>query len=61
MGERRGSCRIMVGKPERKTVLGRPRCILEDNIKMDLQKVEWEAWIGYIWLRIGSGGGLLRQ
>jgi len=24
---------------------------------MDLQEVEWEAWIGFIWLRIGTGGG----
>jgi len=24
----------------------------------DLQEVEWKAWIGYIWLRMGTGGGL---
>jgi hypothetical protein len=28
-----------LGKPEGKIMLGRPRCILEDNIKMDLQEV----------------------
>jgi hypothetical protein len=26
---------------------------------MDLQEVGWVAWIGLIWLRIGTGGGLL--
>jgi hypothetical protein len=29
------------------------------NIKMDLQDVGWGAWTGLIWLRIGTGGGLL--
>jgi len=39
MGERRGACRILVGKPEGKRPLGRPRRRWEDNIKMDLQEV----------------------
>jgi hypothetical protein len=39
MGERRGVYRILVGKPEGKRPLGRPRLIWEDNIKMDLQVV----------------------
>ena len=39
MGERRGVYRIMVGKPEGKKPLGRPRRRWEDNIKMDLQEV----------------------
>ena len=30
-----------------------------DNIKMDLQEVGWGTWTGLIWLRIGTGGGLL--
>jgi len=47
-----------VGKPEVKRPLGRPRRRLEDNIKMDFQEVGW-AWIGLIWLRIGTGGGHL--
>jgi hypothetical protein len=29
------------------------------KIKMDLQEVGWGAWTGLIWLRIGTGGGLL--
>jgi hypothetical protein len=36
MGEGRGVYRILVGKPERKRSLGRPRRRWEDNIKMDL-------------------------
>jgi hypothetical protein len=39
MGERRCVSRVLVGKPEGKRPLGRPRCRREDNIKMDLQKV----------------------
>ena len=37
MGERRGACRVLVGKPEGKKPLGRPRHRWEDNIKMDLE------------------------
>ena len=37
MGEKRGVYKILMGKPEGKRPLGRPRCIWEDNIKMDLQ------------------------
>jgi hypothetical protein len=40
-------------------LLGRPRRRWEDNIKMDLQEVEWGAWNGLIWLRIRKGGGQL--
>ena len=39
MVEGRGVHRVLVGKPERKTPLGRPRRRWEDNIKMDLQEV----------------------
>jgi len=39
MGEDRGVQRVLVGKPERKRPLGRPRRRWEDNITMDLQKV----------------------
>ena len=37
MGEARGVHRVLVGKPEGKRPLGRPRHTWEDNIKMDLQ------------------------
>ena len=39
MGERRGIYWVLVGKPEGKRPLGRPRRRWEDNIKMDLKKV----------------------
>jgi hypothetical protein len=39
MGEDRGVYRVLVGKPEGKSPLGRPRRRCEDNIKMDLQEV----------------------
>ena len=53
MGEGRGVHRVLVGKPEGKRPLGRPRRRWEDNIKIDLQDVGWS------WLRIGTGGGRL--
>ena len=39
MGEGRGVHRVLVGKPDGKRPLGRPRRRWEDNIKMDLQEV----------------------
>jgi hypothetical protein len=39
MGEERGVYRVLVGKPEGKRPLGRPRCRWVDNIRMDLQEV----------------------
>ena len=46
-GESRGDYRVLVGKPERKRPIGRPRRRWEDNIKMDLQEVRCEGmdWI----------------
>jgi hypothetical protein len=43
MGERRGVYRVLVGKPEEKRPLGRPRRRWEDNIKMDLQEVGYRG------------------
>jgi hypothetical protein len=40
-GEDRGVHRVLVGKPEGKRPLGRPRRRWEYNIKMELQKVGW--------------------
>jgi hypothetical protein len=39
MGEGRGVYRVLVGRPEGKKLLGRPRGRLEDNIKMDLREI----------------------
>ena len=49
----------LVGKPERKRPLGRPRRRWEDNIKKDIQEVGWWKWIGLIWLIIGTDVGHL--
>ena len=57
MGEGRVVHRVLVGKPEGKRPVGRPRCRWEDNIKMDLQEVGCGVWTGSSWLRIGTGGG----
>jgi hypothetical protein len=37
MGEMRNAYNILVGKPEGKRPLGKPRCRSEDNIRMDLR------------------------
>jgi hypothetical protein len=39
MGERRGAYRVLMGKPEGRRPLGRPRRRWEDNITMDLREV----------------------
>ena len=59
MEVRRGVYRILVGKPEGKRPLTRPRRRWENNIKMDLQEVGFGLWTGSISLRIGTGGGHL--
>jgi hypothetical protein len=59
MGERRYAYRALVGKPEGRRQLGRPRLRWEKHIKMDLRDVEWGAWTGSIWPRIRTGGELL--
>jgi hypothetical protein len=48
MGEKRNAYRLLVGKPEGKRPLGRPRRRWVDNIRMDLGKVGWGDvdWIG---------------
>ena len=54
MVEERGVHKVLVGKPEGKRPMGRPRRRWEDNIK-------WEGFVGtgWSWLRIGTGGGHL--
>jgi hypothetical protein len=48
MGEKRNAYRLMVGRPEGKSPLRRPRCRWVDNIRMDLGEVGWGGvdWIG---------------
>jgi hypothetical protein len=59
MGEKRKVNKVLVGKPERKRPLGRPRRRWEDGIRMDLTEIGlWGVWIGFGWLRTGTSGGL---
>jgi hypothetical protein len=62
MGDKRNVYRLLVGKPEEKRPLRRPRRRWVDNIRMDLGEVECGdvvMWTGFVWLRIGTGGDLL--
>jgi hypothetical protein len=44
------------GETKGKRQLGRPEYGWEDNMKTYLQEMEWGAWTGSIWFRIGTGG-----
>jgi hypothetical protein len=46
MGEKRNAYRILVGKPEEKRSLGRPRRRWENNIRMDLREMGWGGMDG---------------
>ena len=52
MGERRGVNSVLVGKPEGKRPIGRPRDRWEDNIKMDIQEV---GCGGTDWIELTQG------
>jgi hypothetical protein len=47
MGEKKNACRILVGQPEGKRALGRPKRRWVDNIKIDLREIGWGGvdWI----------------
>jgi hypothetical protein len=51
--------RVLMGKPEGKRPLERPRRRWENGIIMYLSEIGWGVWSGFIWLRIGTVGGLL--
>jgi hypothetical protein len=51
MGEGRNMYRVLVGKPERKSPLGRPRRRWEDGIKMDLREI---GWGGVEWIQLAQ-------
>jgi hypothetical protein len=59
MGEERGVYKVLVGQSEGKRPLGKARRRWEDGIRMDLRETGWGVWIGFDWLRTGTGGGLL--
>jgi hypothetical protein len=52
MGERRGAYRALVGKPEGRRPLERPRSRWDDNIKMDVREVGWGR--GMDWIDFGQ-------
>jgi hypothetical protein len=51
-GEKRNAYRILVGNPEGKRSLGRPRRRWVYNIKMDLREI---GWVGMDWIDIAQG------
>jgi len=59
MSEERGAYRVLVGKPEGRRPLGRPRRRWVDNIRMDLQGWDEGIWTGLGWPRIETAGGRL--
>jgi hypothetical protein len=58
-GGKRSAYRVLVGTPQRKRTLGRPRLRWENDIKENLKGIGWGVWTGLIWLRTETGGGLL--
>jgi hypothetical protein len=54
LGEKRNAYRLLVGKPEGRSQLERPRRRWLDNIRMD-----GVMWTGLVWLKVGTGGELL--
>jgi hypothetical protein len=53
MGEGRNVYRVLVGKPEGKRPLGRPRRRWEDGIKMDLEEIGWGGG-GVEWIHVAQ-------
>jgi hypothetical protein len=47
MGEERNMYKVLVGKPEGKRPLGKPRRRWEDGIRMDLGEIDLGVWIGF--------------
>jgi hypothetical protein len=57
MGAKRNAYRILMGKPEGKRPLGRPRCRWKDNSRM--KRYDGVVWTGLFCLKIGTSGKLL--
>jgi hypothetical protein len=57
--ERREKCSRFWWESSKERPLGRPRRGWEDGIRMDLREIGWRLWIGFDWLRIGTGGEVL--
>jgi hypothetical protein len=54
MGEKRNAYRLLVGKPEGKRPLGRPRRRWWIILRLILEKLAGVMWSGLVWLRIGT-------
>jgi hypothetical protein len=59
MEEERKVYKVLVGKPEGRRPLGRPRRRWEDGIRMVIWVIGLGVWFGFDCLRTGIGGGLL--
>jgi hypothetical protein len=57
-GGKESAYRVLVGKPDGKRTLGRPRCRWEDDIKMDLQNVGWGEMY---WIALAQDSGRWRD
>jgi hypothetical protein len=53
-GDKRNAYRILIGKPEGKRPLGRPRCRWVDNIKIDFREIGWDGMVCYGLVRSDS-------
>jgi hypothetical protein len=56
-GAKRNAYRILVGRPEGKRPLGRPRHMPGDNIKMDVRDI---GWGGMAWIHLAQNRNLSR-
>jgi hypothetical protein len=56
-GENRNAYRILVGKPEGRRPLGRPRRRRADSIKIDFRKI---GWVGVEWVNLTQDRNLWR-
>ena len=59
MGEGRWVHRVLVGKPEVKRPMGRPKRRWDEILRWTFRKWEGVVGTGWSWLRIGTGGGHL--
>jgi hypothetical protein len=59
MREKQNTFRVLLGKPEGRRPLGRPRCRWNDTVKMHHRDIGWGGMDGLIWLRMGTSGGFL--
>jgi len=59
IGERRGACKVLVGKAEKNAPLCRPRCISKGNSGMDIKRPVGRMWTGMFWFLKRTSDGLL--